>query len=715
MKQIVQDLQMGKTQVVELPIPMVGPNQIGIRTSKTLISSGTERMLIDFSKASLLGKARQQPEKVKVVFDKIKTDGLVPTIEAVTNKLGAPMPLGYSNVGHVVSIGKHVSNFAVGDRVLSNGPHAEYVSVSKNLCVKVPDDVSDEEAVFGVIGAIALQSIRLINPTLGETVAVFGLGLVGLLTIQLLRANGCRVIGIDFDKKKLAHAQSFGAEIISLSKNTDPVPSAIRFSRGRGVDAVIIATATDSDKPIQQAAQMSRKRGRVVLVGTAGLKINRTDFFEKEITFQVSCSYGPGRYDQNFEDNGVDYPFGFVRWTEQRNFEAVLDSISDKTLKLENLVSNTFNVSDAPSAYEYLSKNKSSLGIIIEYNGSTAANLEVVKRFDATPSNHKAKAGEITVGVLGAGNYASRVLIPCFKNFNINFKSIVSASGLTGHSVANKFDFQYISSDANAVINDPDINTLIIATRHDSHASYTLKALQAGKNIFVEKPLCITLDELDLIKKNVAAAQGEQRQKPIITVGFNRRFSPHIKKIRQLLMEVPGPKTFILTVNAGDIPSDHWTQNKGIGGGRIIGEMCHFLDLLRFLADQPIKGWRCDKMSSENSDTITVTLTFFDGSLGTIHYFSNGHRSYVKERIQIFAQGRILELDNFRSLRGYGWNSFSKMKLWHQDKGQNNCVGAFLTAVKEGTEPPIPLSEIFEVSKICIEIANLDIDSVSNN
>ena len=706
MKQIIQNLQTGKTQIVELPIPMVGPNQVGIKTTTSLISSGTERMLVDFSKASLLGKARQQPEKVKLVLDKVKTDGLVPTIEAVTNKLGAPMPLGYSNVGHIVSVGKNVSDFAVGDRVLSNGYHAEYVSVSKNLCVKIPANVSNEEAVFGVIGSIALQSIRLVNPTLGETVAVFGLGLVGLMTTQLLRANGCRVIGIDFDKKKLVHAKSFGAEVISLSENSNPVPSAIEFSRGRGVDAVIIATATDSGKPIEQAAKMLRKRGRVVLVGTAGLQINRNDFFEKEITFQVSCSYGPGRYDQSFEEDGADYPFGFVRWTEQRNFEAVLDSISNKTLDFKDLISKTFCVNDAPLAYEYLSKNKSALGIIIEYKSQNTSNLKTINRFDATPSMHNTKVGAVTVGVLGAGNYASRVLIPCFKKFKIIPKSIVSASGLTGRSVANKFNFQSISTDSDAVINDPDINTLIIATRHDTHAPYTLKGLQAGKNIFVEKPLCITLDELELIRKNIETKQNEKHQIPIITVGFNRRFSPHVKKIKQLLKQVSGPKTFIFTINAGDIPRDHWTQNKEIGGGRIIGEMCHFLDLMRFLADHPIKSWNCEKMFSESSDTVTVTVTFFDGSLGTIHYFSNGHRSYSKERIQIFAQGRILELDNFRTLKGYGWNGFSKMALWQQDKGQKNCVRAFLDAVNGVGETPIPLSEIFDVSRICIEIAN---------
>ena len=708
MKQILQSIKTGTTDIAEVPVPKATRGQLLIQTSHTLVSAGTERMLVEFGKANWLDKARQQPDKVRMVLDKIKTDGLKPTVEAVFNKLDQPLPLGYCNVGKVTGVGAGVHGFAEGELVISNGKHAEVVAAPINLCATVPDEVSDEEAAFTVLGAIALQGIRLVQPTLGEAVAVTGLGLVGLMTVQLLRAHGCRVLGLDFDADKLALAKQFGAEVVDLKAGQDPVKVAEAFSRGRGVDAVIVTAATKSSEPMHQAALMCRKRGRIVLVGVTGLELSRADFFEKELTFQVSCSYGPGRYDPDYEEKGQDYPVGFVRWTEQRNFEAVLDMMADGRLDVKPLISHRFEIDEAEKAYDLVGGSGPSLGILLTYPGieikpeSRTVTLE--------PSTAQSvKQAKVSVSFIGSGNYATAVLIPAFKEAGAHLHSVASSAGVSGVHAGRKFGFKETTTDSDRIISDDATDAVVISTRHDSHASFVLQALKAGKHIFVEKPLCLTPNELDEIESaynnTLSQSDNEKIRKQVLMVGFNRRFAPQVQKIKNLLEGVSGPKSFIMTVNAGAIPEDHWTQDMDVGGGRIVGEACHFVDLLRFLAASPIADWSRVTMEASAEDTVSINLLFTNGSIGTIHYFANGPKSFPKERLEVFAQGRVLQLDNYRKLTGFGWPGFKKMNLWQQDKGQNACAKAFVEAIENGSPTPVPAEELFEVSRVSIALA----------
>jgi threonine dehydrogenase-like Zn-dependent dehydrogenase/predicted dehydrogenase len=705
MKQILQSLKNGAIEIVEAPRPVAQHRQLLTRTSQSLISAGTERMLVGFGKANWLDKVRQQPEKVNMVLEKIQTDGLMTTIEAVQSKLAQPLPLGYCNVGVVVEIGPEVGGFKLGDRVVSNGPHADMVRVSKNLCARIPDDVDDEEASFVVLASIGLQGLRLAQPTLGESFVVTGAGLIGLLTVQLLRAQGCRVLAIDFDENKLVLARQFGATTCNPSQGEDPIAAGMAFSRGRGVDGVIITASTRSSDPVTQGARMSRKRGRIVLVGVTGLDLNRADFYEKELSFQVSCSYGPGRYDPNYEDRGHDYPLGFVRWTEQRNFEAVLDLLSSGQLDVKPLITHRFAFEDAARAYQTLMEDKSSLGILLRYTSPvadlTAHSLTLARatQFDMQRP---------VLGFIGAGNYAARMLIPAFKAAGAQLHTIVTAGGINGILHGRKEGFVEASTDTASLLVNPNINSVIIVTRHDTHARFVIEALQAGKHIFVEKPLAINQTELAEVQAAYSIAH-KFGDGPHLMVGFNRRFSPQVQKMRALLKTVKEPKTFIMTINVGTIPSHHWTQDNAVGGGRIIGEACHFIDLMRFLADNPIVSIQARCLGNAPSMLITedkasITLGFEDGSFGTILYLANGAASFPKERIEVFVAGRILQLDNFRKLKGFGWPGFSKMNLWKQDKGQIACATAYLRAIEKGT-PAIPVSEIFEVARVTIEVA----------
>jgi predicted dehydrogenase/NADPH:quinone reductase-like Zn-dependent oxidoreductase len=706
MKQVLQSLRTGVTEVADVPCPRVEPGHLLIGTTRSLVSAGTERMLVDFGKANPLEKARQQPDKVRMVLEKIKTDGVLPTIEAVRHKLDHPIPMGYCNVGRVLEAGRGVTGFAQGDRVASNGPHAEVVGVSANLSARIPEGVDDESAAFTVIGAIALQGIRLAQPTLGEAVVVTGLGLIGQITVQLLRAHGCRVLGIDMDPGRLNLARRFGAEIVDLAAGQDPIAVAGQFSRGRGVDAVIVAAAADSSEPIHQAALMCRKRGRIVLVGATGLELSRDDFYKKELSFQVSCSYGPGRYDPAYEDQGQDYPVGFVRWTAQRNFEAVLDMMATGRLDVSGLVSHRIPLDRAESAYAVVSGSEPSLGILLEYPSaaqSTAENTFACRVQLPAAANRPISGSAPSVAFVGSGNYATAVLIPAFKAGGARLVTVVSSKGVSGVHAGRKFGFEATSTDPASVFGDTTIDAVVVATRHDSHAPFVLAALDAGKHVFVEKPLCLTIEEVAEIE--AAHARALPKNSPMVMVGFNRRFAPHVQRIKALLGGVSGPKSFVMTVNAGSIPAGHWTQDPAVGGGRVIGEACHFIDLLRFLAGSPIVSHARAAMDSPSADTVTLQLGFRDGSIGTVHYFANGTKAFPKERLDVFAQGRVLQLDNFRVLRGFGWPGFKTMRLWRQDKGQAACAEAFLSAVRDSGEAPIPFNEVLEVSRVAIELA----------
>jgi len=702
MKQILQSLKNGKIKITEVPVPMVLAGSLLIKTSKTLISSGTERMLINFGKANIINKALQQPDKLKMIFDKIRTDGLQPTIETIFNKLEQPLPLGYCNVGKICELGSGVSNFTIGDRVVSNGNHAEVVNAPPNLCAKIPDTVSDDQASFTVLAAVALQGMRLAKPTLGESVTVIGLGLVGLMTVQLLRANGCRVLGLDFDEEKLLLAKKFGAEIVNLSKE-NPITAADFFSKGQGVDVVIITASTNSNEPISQATKICRKRARIILVGVTGLNLSRDDFFKKEITFQVSASYGPGRYDPNYEDKGQDYPLGFVRWTAQRNFEAVLDMMSKKLLDVESLISHRFNLIEAEKAYEIISNFEPSLGILLTYPGieidNASRKVVLLNKKTFISSNNKNLNKKVSVSFLGSGNYAASILIPAFKKGDALLRSVSSKTGISAAHIGRKYGFLDALTNSDDIFDDEKTDAVVITTRHNSHANFVLKALKAKKHIFVEKPLCLNINQLNEIEAAYTSSN-------ILMVGFNRRFSPQIKKIKNLISDLNVTKTIVMTVNAGAIAQNHWAQDLEIGGGRIIGEVCHFIDLLRFLIGKTIVKHNLQLMNTPTKDTFTIQLSFIDGSIGTIHYFANGSKLYPKERLEVFAGGGVLQLDNYLKLKSFSWPSFNKMNLWRQDKGQNACAKAFIDAISKGNESPIAIEEIFEVSRICIELAS---------
>jgi predicted dehydrogenase len=571
--------------------------------------------------------------------------------------------------------------------------------------------VRDEEAAFTVLGAIALQGIRLVQPTLGETVVVTGLGLVGLMTVQLLRANGCRVLGLDFDKEKLDLARQFGAEVVDLAAGQDPVKAAELYSRGRGVDAVIVTAATKSSEPIHQGALMCRKRGRIVLVGVTGLELSRDDFFKKELTFQVSASYGPGRYDPNYEEKGQDYPVGFVRWTEQRNFEAVLDMMADGLLDVKPLISHRFAIEEAEQAYALMGEAGPSLGILLTYPGigftpegrTVTLSGAMSQEQDAT---NRLQVANAAVSFIGSGNYATAVLIPAFKAAGAHLRSVASSAGVSGVHAGRKFGFDETTTDTTRLFEDAGTNAVVITTQHDSHARFVLQALAAGKHVFVEKPLCLTLAELEEIQGAMNCGSQPTMMVPsMVMVGFNRRFAPQVQKVSALLKGVAGPKSFVMTVNAGPIPADHWTQDLEAGGGRIIGEACHFIDLLRFLAGNRIVSHHVIRMDSITKDTVSISLKFEDGSMGVVHYLANGSKAFPKERLEVFAAGRVLQLDNFRKLQGFGWPNFKKMNLWRQDKGQSACAYAFVNAVSTGAPPPIALDEILEVARVSIEVA----------
>jgi predicted dehydrogenase/threonine dehydrogenase-like Zn-dependent dehydrogenase len=705
MRQVLQSLRNGQTVLAEVPAPQAGPRELLVQTTRSLVSSGTERMLVEFGRAGWLDKARQQPERVRQVLDKVRADGLLPTIDAVRSKLDQPLPLGYSSVGVVADIGAEVRGFTRGERVVSNGPHAEWVAVPRNLCARVPAEVSDDEAAFAVIGAIALQGVRLAAPTLGERFAVIGLGLVGLLTVQLLRANGCRVLGVDPNARRGQLARHLGAEVVDVERGEDALTVAESFSDGLGVDGVLITAATTSSEPVAQAAHICRKRGRIVLVGVTGLVLERADFYQKELSFQVSCSYGPGRYDPEYEQRGHDYPPGFVRWTEQRNFEAVLEMMRSGGLDVRPLISHRFAFDAALQAYELLLSDREHLGILLEYAApprGTVPSPTVVLSAQTPAATTSALPG---IAFIGAGNYAARVLIPAFVASGARLQAIASSGGVTAGHCARKFHFARATSDVDTILGADDVDAVVIATRHDTHASLVVRALRAGKHVFVEKPLAITCADLDAVASAWDAGRGGRQ----LAVGFNRRFAPQVLRIKTMLAGVREPKSIIVTVNAGAIPAGHWTRDPRVGGGRIIGEACHFVDLARFLAGHPIVDAHLHSLGSraagaEADETATIVLRFADGSVGTLHYLTNGHPAFPKERVEVFCAGRVLQLDNFRTLRGYGWNGFRTQHSWRQDKGQSACVAAFIAAVQQGRGAPIPFEELLEVSRVTVAL-----------
>ncbi|MBW8049846.1 MAG: zinc-binding dehydrogenase [Cytophagales bacterium] len=718
MLQIIQNLKTGKTSLEEIPCPQIKKGHVLIKTYRSLVSLGTEKMLVEFGKANLIAKARQQPEKVAMVLDKIKSDGLLPTLETVFKKLEEPLPLGYSNAGEVIEVGEDVSELVPGDRVVSNGPHAEIVCAAKNLVAHIPDNVSYDEACFTVVGSIGLQGIRLVDPQFGETVVVLGLGLIGLITAQLLSSNGCQVIGFDIDQNKVDLALSNGIQAFNSS-------SSLTLPKGLGreacADAVIITASSKSNDIISQAAQMCRKRGRIVLIGVVGLDINRADFYEKELSFQVSCSYGPGRYEDDYEIKGLDYPLPYVRWTENRNFQTILNAISKGQLNVKSLITEIVDLEEYDKIYSNLSNTKSIAAIIRYKNEAVLKTSFKVRSTKYEVRNRKHEVGNMNTGkqpslaIVGAGNFTKMTLLPILYKTGAQIKYIVSDGGVSGTHLAKKYSVSMSSTNYDEVLKDKEVDAVMITTRHNLHAEMTIKALQAGKHVFVEKPLVITETEL----KNVIKAL--EKSERSVTVGFNRRFAPLVTKAKSLLgsslgtpacafgasagRRPPSPiMNIIINVNAGFIPSDHWIHDISVGGGRIIGEGCHFIDLISFLTASEVKEVVASAIGTdhaENTDNVSIILKYKNGSQGIVNYFANGHKAYAKERIEIYTQGRTLILDNFRKLQGFGLSGFSK-KSSKQDKGHKEQFNNYINYLKTGGEPIIPFSEIINTTNAAL-------------
>ena len=710
MRQIISSIKTGVTILEEIPAPLIMSGHLLIKTQCTIVSKGTEKMLVEFGKASLFQKARSQPAKVRQVLGKIRSDGLIPTVEAVLRKLDEPIPLGYCNAGVVIGVGDGVGGFKVGDRVASNGPHAEVVSVPQNLVARIPDSVSDEAAAFTVIGAIGLHGIRLTKPELGEIFVVVGLGLIGQITAQLLKANGCRVIGFDFDLAKVELARSFGINAIVSGDDQDPVKEVMRLTEGIGCDGVIITASTQSDRVISQAAQMSRKRGRITLVGVIGLNINRADFYEKELTFQVSCSYGPGRYDDTYEEKGFDYPLAFVRWTENRNFKAVLDAFASGAVLVEPLISRKVPLVHFGDIYNHM--DAGGLASLLVFGGEA---LSVSAPVSTKPRAIQVQSPTVTcatvkigqwgfnrsdgpLAIIGAGNFTKMTVLPAFAAAKAPVKVIVSATGVTGTVLAKKYAIPYSSTDYQAVLADDEVRGIVIATRHNLHSAQTVVALKAGKCVLVEKPLCLTAAELKEIENVVEVENG----KTWVSVGFNRRFSPHAEKMRQLLSASAAPVSIIATINAGAIPINHWVHDPEVGGGRLLGEACHFIDLAIFLSGSLISAVSASEIGGAQ-DCASILLRHFNGSTSVVNYLANGNRDLSKERVEVHSDGKSLILDNFRELRGFGFRSFTSLKT-KQDKGHGRQFALFAERVKIDGATLIPWAEIANSSHATLAV-----------
>lgn len=688
MKQIIQDLKNGETILEEVPVPTVKTGHVLIKTTRSLVSLGTERMLVEFGKANFISKARQQPDKVKMVIDKAKTDGIKPTLDAVFNKLNQPLPLGYCNVGEVAAIGKGVTEFTLGDRVASNGNHAEYVNIPKNLVAKIPDGVTDEEAAFTVIGSIGLQGIRLLDPTFGETIIVVGLGLIGLVTAELLLANGCNVVGFDFDSEKVRIANEKGIIAVNPGAGTDQVKFVESYTNGIGADGVIITASNKSNEIIAQSAQMCRKRGRVILIGVIGLNISRADFYEKEISFQVSCSYGPGRYDDEYEQKGNDYPIGYVRWTEKRNFEAILNAISKKVLNVEPLITERISIKDFDKIYGDMSNSKS-IASILEYEKTE----EPINTVTITDKSFEGNKG--VIGIIGAGNFTSSTILPNLKKLNAEVKYIASSGGLSSTIMAKRHGIAKSTSNYKEILADKDVDLVFITTKHNMHAPMVLETLRAQKSVFVEKPLALTKIELEEIVEEY------NKQETYLSVGFNRRFAPLARKMKKALGSNDTPINIVATMNAGFIPMDVWVHDLEVGGGRIIGEACHYIDLCTYFVGSKVISVCMNalgKNPAENTDNASILLHYENGSNAVINYFANGSKAYSKERVEIYSQERTIVMDNWRKLKFYGFkkgkNSSSK-----QDKGHFNQFKELIEQQQKGGNAVIPFSEIVNTTR----------------
>ncbi|MFA9404624.1 MAG: bi-domain-containing oxidoreductase [Anaerolineales bacterium] len=698
MKQVVQDFRAGTTSVIDVPVPQLKPNMALVRNSASLVSVGTERALVAFASKNILGKARSRPDLVRQVVDKARREGILTTIDAVRTRLDQPLPLGYSSAGTIVQVGPGLADFQVGDRVACAGGghavHAEYVLVPRNLLAKIPENVDFEAAAFTTLGSIALHGFRLANPTLGESVAVIGLGVLGLLAGGVARAAGCKVFGIDVDPDRVAFAQQLGLAAVARDEAES---AALGFTKGMGFDVVQICADTTEDDTVILAGEITRDRGRVISTGVVGIGLPRKTYFEKELSFIVSRSYGPGRYDKNYEEEGVDYPIGYVRWTEQRNLSAFLEILATEAFDVHPLISHRFPIERAEEAYALLSSEKAEpfLGVVIAYPGSEA-DVEPLARKIVLSTTTADGSDEVRLGVIGAGNFAKAVMLPIMQGSGVQRVGLTAATGISATETAKRFGFEYAATESDEILADDRVNAVAILTRHDLHAPLVLQALKADKHVFCEKPLAIVPNDLRTIAK---ALEGSDR---ILAVGFNRRFAPYAAELKKFLLSVNEPLIMNYRVNAGLLPQDHWLHDPAQGGGRIIGEGCHFIDFLSFVASSPIKSIMAKGTPSDDryrEDNVILMLKYQNGSVGTITYVANGDRSLPKERLEVFGGGSVAILDDFRRLEliSDGRKSVRKNR-WRQDKGHRSEWEAFMRAVREGGPPPIPYQELFDVS-----------------
>ena len=719
MKQVLQNMRDGKTVVTEVPIPAPRPGQALVKVAASLVSAGTERMLVEFGEKSLLGKARSRPDLVRQVMDKMKREGVLPAMQSAFNRLHQPMPLGYSSAGTIIALGDGMDGFKVGQRVACAGGgyavHAEYNLVPPLLLTPLPDSVDFESAAFTTLGAIALHGFRLAEAQIGENVAVIGMGLLGLLAGQIAAAAGCRVFGIDTNPERVALASSLG---LAASLRDQAVDSAQAFNANRGFDVVLICADTTSNDPVELAAVIARDRARIVATGAVGLTFPRKIYYEKELSFVNSRSYGPGRYDPSYEENGHDYPIGYVRWTEGRNFQAVVDLLASQKLQVKSLITHRFPIEDAAEAYEVITgkKNQSFLGVLLTYPQDVSGVPVSRLTFPSHVAPGTGKHDTVKLGVLGAGLFANATLLPAIKKIpGIELVGIASAGGLHAQHSARKYGFVFATSNDDEILNDPQINTVAILTRHDTHADLVVKALQAGKHVFVEKPLAI--DQIGL-EKLISALTMDRRPQTethgpsstasplgavhgLLTVGFNRRFAPLAVELSKFLSNSKEPLYMHYRVNAGYIPLNHWVHDPAQGGGRIIGECCHFVDFLAFLAGAApvsVTAHALPDNGRYHQDNLSMTFTFPDGSVGVVDYLANGDRSFPKERVEIFCGGRVAVLDDFRSLEMVHAGR-RRLVRKAQDKGWFGEWVAFTEAIRTGGIPSIPYDQLVGVTK----------------
>lgn len=694
MKQVVQDMRSGSTSIAEIPAPVRRAGCVLVATEASLVSSGTERMLVEFGKKGWLEKARARPDLAAKVLEKVIQEGPLAAWNAVAGRIEQPFPTGYSLAGVVIETGPDAGSFQVGDLVACAGvPHAEIVNVPKNLCVK-RQNLSAEEGAFVALGSIALQGLRLGRPQVGESVAVIGLGLVGQLCAQLAKASGCRVLGIDLDPGRCELARTAG---ITAVLRQDAEAQAPAFTQGRGFDLVLIAADTPSHDPVELAGEIARDRGAVVAVGAVGLQIPRRSYYHKELSFRVSRSYGPGRYDSAYEEKGQDYPIGYVRWTEGRNMEAFLELVSSGAVDVKKLISHRFPVSEGAGAYELLSAGAgSSLAVLLTYPGSAQPTARRIDR-PVTETAPRAKSASASIGLIGCGQFASGILLPALKKIpEVQFIGAASASGLTARSCADRFGFSYCSSTDQELLEDESIGTLFIATRHRDHARQVVAGLKAGKNVFVEKPLCLSLGELSAISDAYEESR-KLKSPPLLTVGFNRRFAPYAVALKEAFDGVTEPRFVSVRFNAGFLAADHWSQSPD-EGGRILGEACHALDLANWLCGSVAKRVTAVGLPNAgryNGENAALTVEYEDGSVASVTYLASGERRAGKEYIEMHAGGRSGLLDDYKRLTIARDGRVTTRRSWFsQDKGHNAEVAAFIEAVLGRRPAPIPFPEL---------------------